>query len=318
MKVLKFGGSSVSTPERIQDVARIVLNAAKREKIVVVVSAFQGVTNQLLDCARLAASGNARYENAFDDLALRHRKTLASLLGTRVQKSTRTQIEQFLHDLHDALHGIYLLRDSPPRALDVTASFGERLSALIIASYLRRFSPSEYVDSRSCITTDDQFTHASVDFEETNARTQKLFKQLFARKKVVPIVTGFIGATEDGRTTTLGRNGSDYSAAIIGAALHASVIEIWTDVDGIYSADPRAVSSAFVVPEMTYEEAMELSYFGAKVLHSATIAPAVRENIPVHIKNTMNPAAPGTLISKKAAAWSGVAKGITSLRISHC
>lgn len=313
MKVLKFGGSSISTPELIRNVVKIILKAAKRERIIVVVSALQGVTNQLLECARLAALGDARYEKEFSNIVQRHRKTLASVHKKGIPKSAGAQVEQLLHDLHDALHGIYLLRYSPPRALDLTASFGERLSATIIASYVKRFRRSEYVDSRACIVTGDQFTHASVLFDETNKKTRKLFKQLVARGDVIPIVTGFIAATEDGRTTTIGRNGSDYSAAIIGAALRASVIEIWTDVDGVYSADPRAVSSAFVVPEMTYEEAMELSYFGAKVLHSATIAPAIRENIPVLIKNSMNPEAPGTLISKSAAVWDGVAKGITSV-----
>ncbi|MBI1806898.1 MAG: bifunctional aspartate kinase/homoserine dehydrogenase I [Ignavibacteria bacterium] len=313
MKVLKFGGSSVSTPERIRDVTRIVRNAAQRERVVVVVSAFQGVTNQLLECARLAARGDAQYERGFNGLVQRHHTTLASLHRKHIPKSTQAHVKQLLHDLHDVLNGIYLLRESPPRALDLTASFGERLSALIITSYMKRFNRSDCVDSRECIVTDDQFTQAAVLFDETNERTKKLFKKIFSREKVIPIVTGFIGATEDGRTTTIGRNGSDYSAAIIGAALGASAIEIWTDVDGVYSADPRAVPSAFVVPRMTYEEAMELSYFGAKVLHSATIAPAVRENIPVLIKNTMNPTARGTLISKSAAHWEGVAKGITSV-----
>ena len=311
MKVLKFGGSSVSTAERIRDVARILLASFKRERIVVIVSAFQGVTNQLLECARLAASGNVDYEKLFHQLETRHRDTLKNLHGKRFDKATLRQLDQMLLELHDVLHGIYLLRDCPPRAQDLAASFGERLSALIIASYLRRKHAAQFVDTRGLIVTDDQFTHASVLFDQTNKATRAFFKKISSRG--IPIVTGFIGSTEDGRTTTIGRNGSDYSAAIIGAALGASVIEIWTDVDGVYSADPRAVPAAFVVPAMSYEEAMELSYFGAKVLHSATIAPAVRENIPVLIKNTMNPSAPGTLISRISGKTDGVAKGITSV-----
>jgi aspartokinase/homoserine dehydrogenase 1 len=171
------------------------------------------------------------------------------------------------------------------------------------------------VDAREFVLTDDHFTHASVIFEKTNAAIRRYFKHLYRKGKgsTIPVVTGFIGSTEDGRTTTLGRNGSDYSAAIVGAALGVSVIEIWTDVDGVLSADPRAVPAAFVLPTMTYEEAMELSYFGATVLHSATIAPAVARKIPILIKNTLNPSAPGTLISSRSDAWEGVAKGISSV-----
>ena len=166
------------------------------------------------------------------------------------------------------------------------------------------------------LVTDDQFTHANVQFPATNRRTRAYFSRLFKRsKQILPIVTGFIGATTDGQTTTIGRNGSDYSAAIVGGAIGASVIEIWTDVDGVLSADPRVVPAAFVLPEMTYEEAMELSYFGAKVLHSATIAPAVAKRIPILIKNTFNPEAPGTLISRKARDDGKLAKGITSVAI---
>src|SRR6185503_724752 len=209
----------------------------------------------------------------------------------------------------------HLLRHCPVRALDMTASFGERLSAFIVSAYLNQKYPSLSVDARDFLVTDDQFTHANVNFRRTNPRGRRLFSTLMTKKRnrVIPIVTGFIGATEDGQTTTIGRNGSDYSAAIVGAAVGASIIEIWTDVDGVLSADPRVVSSAFVLPEMTYEEAMELSYFGAKVLHSATIAPAVARRIPILIKNTFNPDAPGTLISRTAEDDGRLAKGITSV-----
>jgi aspartokinase/homoserine dehydrogenase 1 len=314
MRVLKFGGSSVPNPERIRDVKTIVLKAGKKERVIVVVSAFQGITDQLLECARLAAKGDTDYRTLFDQIARRHREAVNHLVSKTRQKTTLAAVEELLNELKDVLHGIFLLRFSPARALDVTASFGERLSALIIAAHFRQTHPSEFVDARNLIVTDDQFTHATVLFHQTNKKIQSYFKQLFSRNEsVIPIVTGFIGSTEDGRTTTIGRNGSDYSAAILGAALNASIIEIWTDVDGILSADPQAVSSSFVLPHMSYEEAMELSYFGAKVLHSATIAPAVAKKIPVLIKNTLNPSAPGTLISEQAGGWEGVAKGITSI-----
>jgi aspartokinase/homoserine dehydrogenase 1 len=226
----------------------------------------------------------------------------------------RAQVDALLDELHSTLQGIHLLRHCPLRALDMTASFGERLSALIVAAYLDQQHSAAFVDARDLVVTDNQFTHAGVIFRKTNRRTRAYMTRLFRRSRgVIPIVTGFIGATEDGQTTTIGRNGSDYSAAIVGAAVGASVIEIWTDVDGVLSADPRIVPSAFVLPQMTYEEAMELSYFGAKVLHSATIAPAVAKRIPILIKNTFNPEAPGTLISRTAEDDGKMAKGITSV-----
>jgi len=315
MKVLKFGGSSVSTPENIKDVSGIVLRSAKKEQTLVVVSAFQGITNQLLQCAHRATSGGTAYEHLYKELSTRHHDTLKKLHGKRVPAATLRVLEEYLQELQNILRGISLLRDCPPRALDIVGSFGERLSALIIASYFQKTYAACFVDARDFILTDDQFTHASVLFDETNQRTKAFFKKLFRQEHTgtIPIITGFIASTEDGRTTTIGRNGSDYTAAIIGAALDASVIEIWTDVDGVYSADPRAVPSALVLPELSYEEAMELSYFGARVLHSATIAPAVAKNIPLLIKNTKNPSAPGTLISRRSGARKEIAKGITSV-----
>lgn len=312
---MKFGGSSVASPERIRAVADIVRQAARHHRTCVVVSAFQGITNQLLQCAHLAQQGGAGYETLFREIAARHRSTATALLRGDRRKKTISELDGLLHELHDVLHGISLLRDCPPRALDLTASFGERCSALLVGAYMGQIYSATPVDARQFITTDDQFTHASVLFEPTNRKLRSLFATL-ARDKgphVVPVVTGFIGQTEDGRTTTLGRNGSDYTAAIIGAGLRASLIEIWTDVDGILSADPRAVPSAFVLPQMSYEEAMEISYFGAKVLHPATIAPAVAKKIPIVIKNTLNPSAPGTRISQETESWEGVAKGIASV-----
>jgi bifunctional aspartokinase / homoserine dehydrogenase 1 len=315
MKVLKFGGSSVANPDRIRAVAQIVLKAAKRDRVVVVVSAFQGITNQLLQCAGIAEKGGTAYQAVYNQIVVRHREAINSLLLKGKRKNTLAAVNTLLDELQDVLHGISLLRDCPPRALDLTASFGERLSALIIAAYLQQLRPAVCVDAREFTVTDDRFTNAAVNFDQTNRKMRSYFKRLLkkGRTTVIPVVTGFIGATEDGRTTTIGRNGSDYTAAIVGAALNASIIEIWTDVDGILSADPHAVPSAFVLPQMSYEEAMELSYFGAKVLHPATIAPAVAKRIPVDIKNTLNPSAPGTRISERAENWEGVAKGITSV-----
>jgi len=280
MRVLKFGGSSLATPHRIRAVGRIVLDTHRREPVVVVVSAFQGVTNELVACARLAERGDAKYEQMLHEIARRHRAAASSLVG-RGRRAVRAGVEALLAELRDTLHGIHLLRHCPLQALDMTAGFGERLSALIVAAYLNQTSPATSVDARQFVITEDQFTQATVMFRKTNRATRAYFVRLLRRPsgRVIPVVTGFIGSTEDGRTTTIGRNGSDYSAAILGAALGASAIEIWTDVDGVLSADPRLVPAAFALRHISYEEAMELSYFGAKVLHSDTIAPAVARRI---------------------------------------
>jgi aspartokinase/homoserine dehydrogenase 1 len=316
MKILKFGGSSLATPATVRSVASIILEARRTEPIVVVVSAFQGITNQLLECARLAEDGKDEYVTSYDAIARRHRAAVSALV-TRRRAQIRRQVDAMLEELSSTLQGIHLLRHCPPRALDMTASFGERLSALIVASHLDRKHPSVFVDARRIVRTDGQFTTAVVDFMPTNRLTRReLGALLRKRNPPIPVVTGFIGSTIDGQTTTIGRNGSDYSASIVGAAVNADLIEIWTDVDGVLSADPKLVPSAFVLPEMTYEEAMELSYFGAKVIHSATIAPAVARRIPIRIKNTFNPPAPGTLISDRRAErtdGSALAKGITTV-----
>ncbi len=314
-KLMKFGGSSVANTGRIRAVGSIVLNAAREGRVVVVVSAFHGVTNQLLECAHRAEQGDGTYIELYHSLAERHEETLKALHAGRPPKRVMAELGAMLSELHDVLQGIMLLRHSPPQALDLVASFGERCSSLTIASYLNRRHPAHAVDARKCIVTDDHFTQAAVLFEKTSHAIRQQFQTLpvRGRSQSIPVVTGFIGATEDGRTTTLGRDGSDYTAAILGAALGVSVIEIWTDVDGILSADPRAVPGAFVIPQMSYEEAMELSYFGAKVLHSSTIAPAVVRRIPIVIRNTLKPSAPGTRISRHVDRWDGVAKGITAV-----
>src|SRR6266850_846212 len=314
LRVLKFGGSSVATPDRIRDAGRIVLNTANDNPVVVVVSAFQGVTNALLDCATRAERRDAEYVRVYDEIAARHHAAIDSLLGGDQGDATRVLVDEGLRELRDALHGICLLGHCPPAALDVAASFGERLSAVVVAAFLNRFRGARFVDARQFVTTDAQFTRANVNMPKTTRAAREFFSAFWrASSRSIPVVTGFIGSSEDGRTTTIGRNGSDYTAAIIGAALGASTIEIWTDVDGVLSADPKAVSSAFVLSQMTYEEAMEMSCFGAKVLHADAIGPAVAKSIPIVIKNSFNPSAPGTLISRKPTNGYRLAKGISSV-----
>src|SRR5262249_18495779 len=204
MKVLKFGGSSLATPERIVDVGRILLAERKRGPIIGIVSAFGGVTNQLLACAQLAERGEPAYMRSFDEIENRHRAVVTALLGKRPGPVV-TQVGAMLTELRGTLEGIQLLRHCPPRALDMTASFGERLSAAIVAAYLDRKCPAQAADARDFVVTDDHFTQANVDFGRTNRRTRAYMRRLFHRTaRVIPVATGFIGATSDGHTTTIG------------------------------------------------------------------------------------------------------------------
>jgi bifunctional aspartokinase / homoserine dehydrogenase 1 len=311
-RVLKFGGSSLATPACIRDVARIIL-ASTEAVTVVVVSAFQGVTDALLACAREAERRDGTHEAAYEAIAARHRSAADDLLGNE-DGSSRARVEQLLVELRAAVDGIRLLGCCPPAAQDVVASFGERLSAAIVAGHLNRFLPACFVDARDFVITDDRFTQANVVFPKTNHAAREYFRSLWQRVPApLAVVTGFIGRTEDGRTTTVGRNGSDSSAAIVGAALGATAIEIWTDVDGVLSADPKMVHGTFVLPQITYDDARELSRSGAKVLHPATIGPAESRSIPIVIKNTFNPAAPGTLISGAPSPGPRLTRSLTSI-----
>jgi aspartokinase/homoserine dehydrogenase 1 len=293
--------------------ARIVLDGIDGRPAVVVVSAFQGATDHLLECARLAARNDPAWELVYGRIAAQHRGAVDSLLIGGRAGGVRAQLDQQLGELRDTLQQVRML--GPGRAvLDLVASFGECLSARIVASHLNQFADAEFVDARHFVTTDDDFTRASVMLPRTTRAARQYFASFWRHSLArVPVVTGFIGRTDDGRTTTIGRNGSDYTAAIVGAALGASRIEIWTDVDGVMSADPRSVASAFTLPHLTYDEAAELAHFGAKVLHAGTIGPAAARSIPIVVKNTFNPAAPGTLISRKAVARDRPVNGIASV-----
>lgn len=315
MRVLKFGGSSVATPERIRVVTNIILNAAKDEPVVVVVSAFQGISSQLLQCAQLAANNNPEYQTLYEQIAERHRETILQLLANN-HATILEIINEHLAELDEILQGIRLLKELTAGAQDHIASFGERMSANIIAAYINEQYPAEYVDARKLILTDDQHAQANVIFEATNQAIQAYYADCINRYPMIPIITGFIGTSTKGRTTTLGRNSSDYTATIVGAALDASKVEIWTDVDGVYTADPHFVPSAFIMPNLSFNEAIELSYFGAKVLHSSTFIPILEKQIPILIKNTINPEASGTLISDEHSSkgkndW--IAKSISAV-----
>lgn len=293
MKVLKFGGTSVKTPDRIRHVSEIILaNHQEFPLTIAVLSAFGGVTDQLLELGEKAAGGDDDYLTLFDALKKKH-ETYAGDLLEKEDPSLTADIAASLRNLSDVLHGVYLVKECSPRIRDFLVSFGERFSCRITSAYLQQQHPDcHYIDARQFIRTDNNFGSARVNFAETNRQIVDHFKD----RQGIYIVTGFIGATEDNETTTLGRGGSDYTTAIFGAALEAGEIEIWTDVNGVMTADPRKVPDAFSLTEITYEEAMELSHFGAKVIHPPTMQPALKANIPLRIRNTFQVDFPGTMI----------------------
>jgi bifunctional aspartokinase / homoserine dehydrogenase 1 len=308
MKVLKFGGSSVATPERIQSVIEIVKPYLGGE-VAIIFSAFGGVTDTLIQISTLALEGNLDYKNKLSELEKRHLTAVRALINIHNQSGILAEVKFMINELEDVLHGVYLVKERTVRTLDYIMSFGERISAYIICqAFKNRGHATEFLDARRIIRTDANFGHAKVDFDVTN----KLIRDHFKHHTDVQIVTGFIGTSEGGETTTLGRSGSDYTAAIIAGALNAAALEIWTDVDGMMTADPRKVKKAFTVPQMSYEEAMELSHFGAKVIFPATMQPAMVNQIPIWIKNTFNPTFKGTVISAQSTNGK-IIKGISSM-----
>lgn len=308
---MKFGGSSVRDAERIKGVCSITSAAAQTGKVAIVSSAMKGVTDTLIAAAAEAEKGDTAYKNRLAHLTQLHTGTVESLLGKSDHATaTAGSISGLIEELEGILRGIELVRDCSPRSLDLVMSFGERLSCRIIAAYLSESgTEAQFVDARECIVTDRRHGSAVVNFEQSNSKIKKRLKSA----KVIPVITGFIASTINGVTTTLGRNGSDYTASIVGAALGAESVEIWTDVDGVLSADPRYVENAFVVDQLSVEEAMELSFFGAEVIHPYTMIPAVENNIPIWIKNTMNPRVPGTLIAKNVKRHKHPITGIASI-----
>lgn len=308
MKVIKFGGSSVSTPERIKAVINIIKPYSQSD-VAIVFSAFGGVTDVLIQLSTLALEGNADYKKKLEEIETRHLDAARNLISVKNQSSILAQVKIQINELEDVLQGVFLVKERTLRTLDYIMSFGERLSAYIISEAMKDSGlPAEYLDARKVIRTDNQFGHAKVDFDVTN----KLIAEHFKFRDALQIITGFISTSESGETTTLGRSGSDYTAAIFAGALQVSSLEIWTDVDGMMTADPRLVKKAFTIPTMSYEEAMELSHFGAKVIFPSTLLPAMAHNIPIWVKNTFHPEVDGTLISAESTNGKLI-KGISSM-----
>jgi aspartokinase/homoserine dehydrogenase 1 len=299
VKVLKFGGSSLADGERIRSVAEVVSRAAGSDRVAVVLSAMKGITDNIISAARSAEEGTDAFKPVLETIRGKHFDAVRFLFPPADQAAALTPLALMCNELEEILHGVELIRECSPRTLDLLMSFGERLSCQLAAAYMRsRGMDAVLVDARELILTDDHFGSASVNFDRSYERIEAHLSAIGG----IAVIAGFIGATGKGVTTTIGRNGSDYTASIIGAGARAELIEIWTDVDGVLSADPRIVPDAFVIPHLSYEEAMELSYFGAKVIHPYSMVPAVERSIPLIIKNSLNPSAPGTLIAAGAGA----------------
>jgi aspartokinase/homoserine dehydrogenase 1 len=311
MIVLKFGGTSVANAQNIQKVIAIVNQKAKDNKLAVVVSALSGVTDMLINASKKAATKDETYKTIIEEIKQKHFDTIADLVDAANQNQLLIKINSQINQLQTLLDGCFLLGELSPRTSDAVASFGELLSSQIIATALQQTIPnSNFKDSRELIKTNANFGKASVDFEVTN----KLIADYFAsNKSQVVLLPGFIASSEDGNTTTLGRGGSDYTAAIIANGVKASSLEIWTDVNGMFTANPKIVKQSQPIESISYQEAMELSHFGAKVLYPPTIQPVLNANIPIWIKNTFEPEAYGTLISSNPDANANPIKGISHI-----
>ncbi|HVR30630.1 MAG TPA: bifunctional aspartate kinase/homoserine dehydrogenase I, partial [Thermoanaerobaculia bacterium] len=358
MRVMKFGGSSVRDYDRIATAGGLVRDALEESEVAVVVSALGGVTDQLLEIARLAQRGDRSYQGLFQALAGRHFAVVDRLEQEGDRGGVRPRIGECLGELELLLSGVSLVHECSPRTLDKILSSGERMSAHLMAAMLRRLGvEAEACDARGLVVTDGTFGNAAVEIEPTYARIRAHFARTReatvlpsgtaveigstppacrdtpdpsgaprastppslddapARRPHHPVqvVTGFIASTEDGETTTLGRGGSDYTASLLGAALGAERVEIWTDVDGVLSADPRRVEGAFSLQRLSYDELLELSHFGAKVVYPPTVHPARKAAIPLLIRNTLNPSFPGTVVVEQTGPSESPIRGISSI-----
>lgn len=315
MRVMKFGGTSVGDAARFQRVTDLIaLQRASEPRLVVVVSAMAGVTDALIQMSHQAARGEPGWIPALAALWDRHRETIRALaLPEEEAQALEAELREGFERVETVLRAVSALRELSPSTADLLAGMGERWSARILAAVLRaRGIPSRAIDADTFLITDDRFGEASPDLEQTRARARELFFPLL-EQGILPVVTGFIGATPEGRPTTLGRGGSDFSATILGYALDAEAVWIWTDVDGVMSADPKIVPNARTIPELSYIEAAEMAYFGAKVLHPRTLLPCIDRRIPVRILNTMNPQHPGTWIVPEPQS-NGRVKAVTLIK----
>lgn len=311
MKVLKFGGTSVGSVESLQSVKEIISEGYKSDELIVVVSAFGGVTSQLEHCIDLACEGDIGYEKPLSEIEKRHYQTLEKLFQGKSHDEEKEELKIFFEGLSGWMQGVYLLREATAKVRDSILGYGEVMSSYIIGAYLKiEKIPITLLDTKEVIFTDENFGSANVDFDITNFKIQEYFKTAS-----FPIIApGFVSSTVKGQKSTLGRGGSDYTAAIIAAALDVDALEIWTDVNGMMTADPRLVSSAHSIDNISYEEAMELSHFGAKVIYPPSIHPVLSKQIPTYVKNTFERHNPGTKVSDQSQPNNEMVCGISSVK----
>jgi len=314
---LKFGGTSMGSGDTIKQVAAIIdTQHGKGNRLIVCVSAMSGMTDALLRVARTTGSGSTTaHLPAIAEMRARHHTAARELVTeTQFLVPLLTDIDSLLNDLSMLCHSLAVLGEATPRAMDRVASFGERLSARLLAARLRQLGmAANAIDATELILTDDNFQDASPHMAETRERVQARLIPMVGRDEI-PVVTGFIGATRGGQTTTLGRGGSDFSAAIIGASADTDELWIYTDVDGVMTTDPRIAPNAKVLPILSYAEVGELAYFGAKVLHPKTVQPIVDRGVPLRVRNTFNPLHEGTLVQPFSEIAPGVLKAVTIIR----
>ena len=311
MQVLKFGGTSVANAENINKAAEIISHAAALGSTIVVVSALGGVTDALIQCGTSAANGDESYKEKLQFIAQRHLDAVKSLIPITQQSALLSLVKTRCNEIEDICNGVFLLGELSPRTRDKIVGYGELISSQIMSARLKTMGiENAWKDSRELIRTDSNFGYAAVDFPATDKQINSFFSQ---SKDPVFVLPGFIASDIYGNATTIGRGGSDYSAAILAAATNAGSLEIWTDVSGMMTADPRLVNNARVIPQISYQEAMELSHFGAKVIYPPTIQPVMSKGIPVWIKNTFAPADKGTLIEKESKKNGGSIRGISSI-----
>jgi aspartate kinase len=316
LQVMKFGGTSVGNAECIARAADIIAKAARGGGCVAVVSAMSGVTTRLIDAAKTARTGDATgAAHVIDALRTQHESALVNLVkNPREREQVQQQMETVLAEGRRFCEGTALLRELSPRTMDAISSLGERLSAPLVAATVKECGlQSEAIEATELIVTDSFHGGAEPQMKLTRAKSQARILPLLERG-TVPVVTGFLGASTAGELTTLGRGGSDYSATILGAALDADEVIIWTDVEGVLTADPRLVKEAQTIPEISYREAAELAYFGAKVLHPKTLRPVVQAAIPVWIRNSFAPDKAGTKITPEGRIVSGGVKALTAIQ----
>lgn len=309
MKVLKFGGTSVGSVESILSLKRIVEKEAKDNHVVIVVSALSGITDKLINTSTLAVEGKEEWRQEFDSMVERHHKMIDTIItDNKKREKLFNSVDAMFEQLRSIYFGVYLIHDLSPKTLDAIVSYGERLSSLIVATLI---DGAKWFDARKFIKTENKNSKHTLDSE----LTYQLVRKTFADLPRISLVPGFISKDKNnGETTNLGRGGSDYTAAIIASALNAEILEIWTDVDGFMTADPKVIPAAYTINQLSFIEAMELCNFGAKVIYPPTIYPVCIKNIPIRVKNTFNPEHPGTLIKEKVDDDNKPIKGISSIK----